>query len=78
VVSGVRGVFVESELTELDAKTQIPLGAGLLANAFSQPPSSCQSHRVRQQAGSYRTCPPVETTVADASSCLRSAWLCVT
>jgi hypothetical protein len=61
----VCGVSVESELAEIDAETHIPVGAGLLANAFSQPPSSCQTHRVRQQAGSYKTCPPVETTVAD-------------
>ena len=30
------------------------VGAGLLANAFIQPPSTYQTHRVRQQAGSYR------------------------
>jgi hypothetical protein len=30
------------------------VGAGLLANAFIQPPSAYQTHRVRQQAGSYR------------------------
>ena len=38
----------------------------MLAKAFSQLLSSCQIHRVRQQAGSYRICAPVETTVADA------------
>jgi hypothetical protein len=33
------------------------VGAGLLANAFPHPPYLYLTHRVRQQAGSYRVAP---------------------
>jgi hypothetical protein len=49
----VCGVSVESKLAEIDAETQIPVGAGLLANAVGQIEVRCLTQPVRQQAGSY-------------------------
>ena len=54
MVSRVCGVFVESELTRIGAETQIPIGAGVLANAVGQIEIRRLTQPVRQQAGSYR------------------------
>jgi hypothetical protein len=58
----VCGSTAESELTKIGAETQIPVGAGLLANAVGQIEIRRLTQPVRQQAGSYRLIQPNRCT----------------
>ena len=59
----VCGSSAESELTKIGAEMQIPVGAGLLANAVCQIGIRRLTQPVRQQAGSYGLIQPNRRTV---------------